>query len=79
MLSGPGALLIFTLSTILLTSTADTDSGRSSGGRVGLTAVSLLRRSKQAKNVVSSSYAPAFVACDDLGRLPHLCSVFEEV
>ncbi len=47
MLSGPAALLTFTLSRIPLKSTVDTDSGPSSQGGV-LTADSLLRRSKRA-------------------------------
>ncbi len=48
MLSGPAALLIFTLRRILLTSTVDTDSGRSPGDGEDLTAESLSRGSKQA-------------------------------
>ncbi len=47
MLSGPAALLMFTLSRVFLTSAVDTDSSRSSGGGVDLTADSFLRRSKQ--------------------------------
>ncbi len=47
MLSGPAALLMFTLSRALLKSAVETDSGHSSGGRVDLTADSLWRRSKR--------------------------------
>ncbi len=46
-LSGPTALLTFTLSRVFLTSAVETDSGWSSGDRVDLAADSLLRRSKQ--------------------------------
>lgn len=48
MLSGPGSLLIFTLSGIFLSSSVDTDRGQSSGGGADFTADALLKTSKQA-------------------------------
>ncbi len=78
--SGPATLLIFTLSSVFLTSAVETDSGRSSGGRVDLTAdfVEEINASiKSIKLIWQSGLthdvgAPAFVACTSLDCFPHI-------